>query len=293
MNTLFPRAFFFFAFAMVTIISRGNDEANMQLQEIENEMLSSIEVLRKSNTDETRQEASDALNLLIKDAMNTEGCFSYPFEKITGMAIVDSPDQLVRLFNWNVPQEGNTHKYYCHVMHKPNKKEDKINLYELEQTQIEITATKSKYLPGNNWYGALYYKIIPIKSGKKTIYSLMGWAGRDGSTTMKLLDAMQFTSKGIRLGAPIFKTEKGTQKRFTLEYADDVAVSLKYYEKENRIIFDHLSPRAIGLEGQYAFYGPDFTYDAFNLEKGKWIIERDVYVTLGKEKRPYKDPQIK
>jgi hypothetical protein len=94
------------------------------------------------------------------------------------------------------------------------------------------------------------------------------------------------------MGAPVFNVEKGSPKRFIMEYADDVSASIKYRAGEKRFVFDHLAPRGPGLEGNPAFYGPDLTFDAFVYEKGKWVFESNVYITLDKEDgaRPYIDP---
>jgi hypothetical protein len=50
-------------------------------------------------------------------------------------------------------------------------------------------------------------------------------------------------------------------------------MTLVWDEKYRRIIFDHLSPAYPELEGQYQFYGPDFSYDGFRYKKGKWVFE--------------------
>ena len=262
-----------------------------QLQSIEQELNQALDNMRSAKGNTEWNEASDAIAKLVQDAMNTEGCFEYPFSSITRMGILKSPDNKVKMFNWNIPRENSTHGYRCFIMHKPEKKEETINIYELIQSKKDVQSSTSKYLALDDWYGALYYEIIPVKQGKKTYYTLLGWAGKDISTTQKIVDALQFTSKGARLGAPVFKTSKGTLKRFVLEFADEVVVSLKYFEKDDRIVFDHLSPSKGGLQGQYAFYGPDFTYDCFVLEKGKWIMEPDIDVRQGKDDKPFVDPR--
>ena len=262
-----------------------------QLGLIELELQMHFAGMQEARTDDAWNTQAEAIQKSVRDAVNTPGCFDYPFDKVKGMGILSSPDGKLKLFNWSAPQEDNTHKYYGIFLHRPDKKSGIIDVHELVHDGSLPQGTVTKYLDGEEWYGALYYEIIPIKKGKNTIYTLLGWAGMDGLTTMKLIDAIQFTSRGIRLGAPIFKTDNGIQKRFLLEYADDVSASLRWFEKDKRLIFDHLSPRNPSLQGQHSFYGPDFTFDAFVLEKGKWIFQRDVYITMEKDKRPFNDPR--
>ena len=42
------------------------------------------------------------------------------------------------------------------------------------------------------------------------------------------------------------------------------------------IVFDHLSPRSDSQKGQFQYYGPDMSFDAFVFEKGKWTYKKDV-----------------
>ena len=272
-----------------TVFSQNTDLKQLGL--IEAEIQTQLVKLQEAKTNDAWDVQTDTIQKLVRDAVNIPGCFDYPFKRVMGMGILSSPDGKLKMFNWSAPREDNTLKYFCIFLHRPDKKSGIINVHELMHDGSLPQETVSKYLDDEEWYGALYYEIIPINKGKNTIYTLLGWAGVDGITTMKLLDAIQFTSRGIRLGAPIFKTENGVQKRFLLEYADDVSVSLRWFEKDKQLIFDHLSPRNPSLQGQFAFYGPDFTYDAFVLEKGKWIYHRDVYITMEKDNRPFNDPR--
>ena len=277
---------------LVLFLTISNTYGNEELKSLELQMVSVLKDLRSAQDDGLRRSSSEALLVLLREAVNTEGCFNYPFEEVKGMGILMSSDKKLKLFNWNVPLEDQTHEYHCLVLHRPEKKSDLTNIYELHQTRPFFDASTSKYLSDDDWYGALYYDIITLEERNSTSYTLLGWIGKDQLTTMKVIDVLQFTKRGLRFGAPVFKLENGTDKRFFMEYSNEVNVSLKFHPEDERIVFDHLSPRARGLEGNMAFYGPDFTYDAFILEKGKWIYQRDVYITAGpsKDDRPYFNP---
>jgi hypothetical protein len=278
--------FVFFVFGSKQI------QASDALISLENEMGQCLNSMRSSNEDKLRLAYSDTLLQLVREVVNTEGSFEHPFESLKGMGVLMSPDNKLKLFNWNVPMEDQTHQYHCILLHRPEKKSILTDVYELHQTRPFFDKTTRKYLSAEDWYGALYYEIIPSESRGGTSYTLLGWIGKDQLSTMKVIDVLEFTRRGLRLGSPEFKTESGTDKRFFLEYSNEVNVSLKFHEKEEKIVFDHLSPRASGLEGNAAFYGPDFTYDAFIREKGKWVYYRDIYITSGKPKddRPFINP---
>ena len=77
--------------------------------------------------------------------------------------------------------------------------------------------------------------------------------------------------KGPLFGNKILKTRRKNQVRVILEYSKDAGVSLQYNSKLKMIVYDHLVPMDGAPIGMYAFYIPDFTYDAYQFKKGKWI----------------------
>jgi hypothetical protein len=70
------------------------------------------------------------------------------------------------------------------------------------------------------------------------------------------------------------------------EYATEVSMSLKYNEERKQIIYSHLAPNSIDptLEGQFQYYGPDGSFDALTLKKGKWYQETDIDIRKLKDK---------
>ena len=59
-------------------------------------------------------------------------------------------------------------------------------------------------------------------------------------------------------------------------------MTLRYDDKYERILFDHLSPESKNLVGHYSYYVPDLSYDAFELKNGKWYLKEDVIAVNGK-----------
>jgi hypothetical protein len=55
-------------------------------------------------------------------------------------------------------------------------------------------------------------------------------------------------------------------------------MSLAWNSKMKMIIFDHLAPPNSSYTGNYAYYGPDFSYDGFRFEEGKWELVEKVDV---------------
>ncbi len=136
-----------------------------------------------------------------------------------------------------------------------------------------------KTLSADEWPGALYYRVIPFHSslsGEKR-YILLGWDGHDKLTTKKMIEVLSFGKGGrIQFGAPIFASPGRTKSRVLFEYTSKATMSLKYQEDNDRLVFDHLSPKSPNLKGIYEYYGPDLSYDAYYAKDGMWRYEADV-----------------
>jgi hypothetical protein len=263
------------------------------LQKLEVDMAAAQLALGEAENDEARFAASDQFRTLMIEALNSTGCFDYPFDSIQTISKMHAPDRAFRLFNWNVPRDDRTHKYYCFVLTS----DPETGIYdwtELSDNERFVENIESKVLTPEQWMGCLYYDIIPIKEGRKTEnYILLGWDGNNRNSSKKIIDVLSFNRKGVRLGAPIFKSEMGTAKRVILEYSSDVQVSVKWHAKEQRIVFDHLAPRDPMMTGVRSYYGPDMTFDAYVLKKGKLEFHSNVDIRLGKDhggNKPYALP---
>lgn len=270
-----------------------SQESLNRLQVIEQEIIDYQEKIKLSKRNTDLMAYHDTLRHIMSEVLTIPESFDYPFSRLRHMAVLMSPDKRLRLFNWNIPLEDDLHTYGCFVAWKERSKDKEFNWVELEDKTEHEASMLRRFLTPETWAGALYYDIISVGSKRKAYYTLLGWDGADGLTNRKVIEVIELRGDKIRLGAAIFDIPKENPKRFMMTYSEEVSASLKYHTEEERIVLDHLSPRAPGLEGNAAFYGPDLTYDAFVLEKGKWVFQENVYVTMGKEdsRRPYIDPR--
>lgn len=267
---------------------------SQSLENLEDSIKQSFSGLADATSDDVKRVYADRMTTFFDQALNMPGAFEYPFEKLRMMKGTSS-DGHVRIINWNLPYNDGTYKYYGFVMIRDPKTAE-VSVVKLEDQEREIEKVETKFLNPDKWFGALYFEIIPIRKKKKEIadtYVLLGWDGKDNMTTRKVMDVLSITGNGkIRFGAGIFETPKGSQKRVVLEYSNEVSVSVKYYPKKKCIVMDHVSPKSPQLVGIFAEYGPDGTYDLFELEKGKWILKENIEVGQFStdDDRPYNDP---
>lgn len=261
----------FFACLSIGSLSAQNET----LVNKEKELALYLDTLRKASDDDAKNAANKNFHKLLKETLQEEGALTYPFSNLASVGFIDSPDGLVRIVNWNVEQADETQKYYCFILNNTDKKKG-VQLVELVDNSFMLPEQPEDVLAQTDWYGALYYKIIPIKKGSKTIYTLLGWDGATSASNKKLIDALYFVGNQAKLGSPIFKMKDKTVKRVFFEHSEKAVMSLKYEEQYKRIIYDHLSPEAPGLEGFYSFYVPDMSYDALVFDDGKWSLKEDV-----------------
>ncbi len=250
-------------------------EGNPVLQEIEQELDSLLDVLRTAETNAEKSSANAEFKQLMTQALNEPGALSYDFTLLETVGVIDSPDKQVRIVNWNVEQEDFSHTYHCFVLYNDNKK-DEVRVTELVDMSFGMPSQPTEIIDHENWYGALYYKIIPVKRGSKTIYTLLGWDHNSSLSQIKLIDAMYFTSSAVKFGSPIFKMGKETKKRVFFEHSKKTSMFLNYEAHRERIMMDHLSPESPALKNFRSYYVPDMSYDAFEYEGKKWVLKEDV-----------------
>jgi len=270
-------------FVFTTAIVKA--QADTVLVNRENRLEVLLAELRSSSTDDQKKEKNEVLKTYLKETVALKASFTYPFSKLKTVGIIDSPDNKLRIITWNIEQSDQTQQYFGFVLLEDSKKKN-IVVTELIDNSQNLPPRSDEVLDAANWYGALYYKIIPIQKSSKTMYTLLGWDGNNSMSTVKLIDVLYVSGSNIKLGSPIFKMHGEVRKRVFFEHAKKTTMSLKYEEDYKRIIFDHLSPESPNLEGFRAFYVPDFSYDAFIYQANKWQLKEDVIgVNKGESKK--------
>lgn len=246
-------------------------------------------------TDKAKQEINAKFRVVFERALNNCNSFEYPFDSLKEIGRIYSPDKTFRIINWDIPKEDGTYDH-CGFIQTYDARRKTCRLYALTDKSADIKNPDNTVGDANKWFGMLYYKIIPVKVKRKKYYTLLAKDGNDKLTGKKIIDILYFVSDGSpRFGADLFKLEKRSPKRVIFEYSAQTTMSLKYFEETKRIVFDHLSPSQPRFEGQYQYYGPDFSFDALEFKKGKWIYVSDVDARNGKSNKDnkYNDPKDK
>jgi hypothetical protein len=247
--------------------------ALLRLQVLGDSMLS-------GKSDSIKLASETAFSTLTDSLLKREGGSLLSFHQVKAMSLTKSPDNHLRIYNWMLLLEGgNNYRFYGRVLAKQEKKAP-YRLYRLQEKKYsDNEAVSLLKLDSTNWLGSVYYKIIQQRYDKKTTYVALGWAPQSLQTTRKIIEPIVIGINKVTFGAPVLK-EKGkkTKTRVIFEYNARATMSLRYEEKNDRIVFDHLAPSDPRPEskGIYSMYGPDLSYDGYEFVSGSWIFRPDL-----------------
>jgi hypothetical protein len=209
----------------------------------------------------------------------------FPLDSLKDISVLTSSDKTLRVITWNIPHDDGTHHYFGFVLVRRLKKIKKgflkyersetYDVHRLADRSATVRSPESHISGPDKWFGMLYTKMIECDG----YYTLLGWDGNDKLTQRKFIDVLSFRSDGSPVfGKDVFRFPRKNPKRIMFEYSADVSMSLRYNGHSDQIVFSHLASRQGGgnLEGQYQFYGPDGSFDAFVQKNGKWILVEDI-----------------
>ena len=200
------------------LISSQNIAQDISVVEAEKELFQLLTELRNAKNDQEKKEKNEIFKTELEKVLQNKEALLYPFSKLTTVGFIDSPDKQMRIINWNVEQDDFSHKYNCYILHI-DKRNKKYHVTELIDNSFGIPVQPSGILTSDEWYGALYYKIVPIKKGRKIIYTVLGWDYYSSLSQVKLIDVIYFTGKNVKLGNPIFKSGKQSKNRIFFEHS--------------------------------------------------------------------------
>lgn len=265
------------------LIAKVSTAQSLQLAEDSLVRLSAHFLQPEYSEEQKTAELNRFESLLYATLLHAESV-EYPFSQLTQVSKLQPGSHRFRIFTWfTVHPMG----YKAHGMVQiVDAKRKNIRVITLREPVEPVKSVSYKTLDASHWMGMVYYDLIAVNKGKNSYFILLGFHGNDGLTHKKSIDVMTVSANGtVKFGAPVFTQEQRTASRVIFEYRANAKMSLRYNEKNKMIVFDHLSPENPSLKGQYQFYVPDFSYDAFKLEKGKWVYVPDVYTKNDSENK--------
>lgn len=190
------------------------------------------------------------------------------------LKVVNSPDKRVRLATYMTIFTDFTSLYFGNLIRR--NADGSINVFELYDLADQFKNPERVKGSPEKWYGAVYFDIAEVMFDKQKYYTLIGYRQQDALVKSRVLDLLWFKGKKVTFGAPLFLHEKATYQRRVFRYSSEANMMVMYDDKEKMIIFDHLSPTKTLFNGEYRFYGPDFSYDAYESARDGWKYKEDI-----------------
>lgn len=250
--------------------------------------------------DETEKMAlnEDFMNLL-ESVLLEPNSFKFEWDSVANFSVIASPDKTFKIYTWYLLKNNLSVENFG-FLQVYNDSRKKYVIYPLYDKRTHLDYAEEMIGDHNTWYGAVYYKIIPLKAKAKTYYTLLGWNGNNLFTNQKVIEVLHFKKDMTPVfGARIFKKYPKKVSRVILDYHKDASLSLKYEKQSydvstgkrdqktrkviyetvvtDMIIFDHLIPMEDHMESIPAFTVPESSMQqGFIPHEGNWLFLKEV-----------------
>lgn len=275
--------FSFFLFC--SALAQRNDSSFAAFKQSELELAALQQKTFHSSNEKERQEGNKEFLHLWDGLIQDPKIIDYPFDLLKDISVLTSADKKFKLITWNLYKNDGTHAYFGFLLVNSSRRvkkgflkheiETSYEYFKLVDRSMTVKSPETYVGTPEKWFGMLYTQLVECEG----YYLLIGWDGNDKLTQRKFVDVLSFKGDGTPVfGKDVFKFPRKNPRRLMFEYSTEVSMSLKYNEKSEQIIYSHLSSNQEGnlLDGQYQFYGPDGSFDALELRKGKWVVVEDI-----------------
>jgi hypothetical protein len=286
-------------FSFIGLLVQGNwiTVAGQRFQNIsqaEDTLRVILASVNNARDDSSKFQYNQLFSACMMEALQIPSTDEYPFESLKTVVKLTSPDKIFRIFQWNLPTRDGKNSYYGFIKMLG---QNQPVIYPLIDHSGSLPEADTLTLDNMHWLGALYYKIIPeeIQPGR-TVYTLLGWAGRNARITQKVIEILSFDDQNKPLfGLKLFPNyHGGALTRIIFRFAASTTMSLKYEKQEiavekkwnskkrvfehtmeetQLIVCDRMVPQDSQLEGQYEFYiAAGDIFDGFVFTHGSWTF---------------------
>lgn len=226
--------------------------------------------------DNDRIRINDSIKIIIDSYAESDSVFTHRFSNLKYLGQIKPSNSLLKIITWNLVLRNNPGRYYCYFIRK-GENGGKNNVYRLTAPYSEKPVLTDTTYMLSNWYGALYYDFRSYEADSSRYWILLGIDYGNPDISRKIIEVLRITPRdSLVFGKRCFSTGTQVKYRDVFEYASNGMMSLRF-RKDSTIVFDHLVPFSPANEGDRQYYGPDYSYDAWQLKKsGLWQLEINV-----------------
>jgi hypothetical protein len=227
---------------------------------------------------ENRMAAAVQLAKELPVQLRESGSFSYPFDSVQTLSILYPSDSTFRIITWQLYVDVDDYRYFGFI--QTNEAKPRVIVLKDKSKDMEDVSLDYEVMTADNWYGALYYKIMSFETPEGMKHLLFGYDGYQFFNKRKILEVLTVSNGQFIFGAPVLGgpdpgRSDQIKNRMLLQYAAGSHVTLNYDPELDIIIYDNLVPQS-SINGRPAWV-PDGSYKAFRLEKGLWTYVDKVF----------------
>ncbi len=236
-----------------------------------------LQLARTIYTDEekaARMKADSHLTRMLVRALQVPHSYHYPFDSLSGISKLYSPDSTFRILTWNLQYDEYYNRQRGSIQLRT--KDGSLRLFPLRDVSEFVNNPTDSVRGRSNWIGAVYYNIIQTVHAGKNYYTLFGLDPNNARSTMKWIEVMHFNAQNEPIfGGPFFtyendSTPKQPAYRIHLEFKKDARVLANFIPELNMILVDHLISENDDPENKWT-YIPDGDQEGYEWKNGRWV----------------------
>lgn len=265
-------------FAMVT-----SSFSQVDFKSIEKELAYHADIMVNTTVADHRFKAAELFKDQFEASLNTPGSYNHPFESLKWISKLTSQDDKFRIFSWIVADDDVVSSTYGYIQFADGR------VVTLNDTGEMTSDLEYEQSGTEDWFGALYYHIMPFTSTAGiTDYILFGYRQFGKYDKVKVLDVLSIERNEITFGKQLFvKKIEGerdeVRSRLLLTYSADSNVTLNYNANMGMIVYDNLIPRMGRIEGQGPTQLPDGSFVGYKQDLDSWLYVDKIFNQISEE----------
>lgn len=266
--------------AFLAMVSNVFTQVNFN--KIEKELAYHADIMVNATVAEHRIKAADLFQEQFELMLNTPDSYVHTFESLKWISQLTAEDNKFRIFSWIVADENMISKTYGYLQFADGK------IIILNDTGEMNTDLEYEQTSNVDWFGAIYYHIMPFVSYGQTDYILFGYRQISKFDKVKVLEVLSIEEDQVTFGKELFIKEIENERddiktRILLTYSADANVTLNYNASMGMIVYDNLIPRMGRIEGQGPTQLPDGSFIGYKQEEDKWIYVDKIFNHISNE----------
>jgi hypothetical protein len=193
-------------------------------------------------SDFSRFEANEKFKALLLFILSHENAYEIDFSTVRNLSVLKPDKDKLKIFTWVVPRTNLAYECFG-IVYAWNERKRNYQITELKDIKGTTQVSEKALYRKGEWWGALYYEIIPVKSRGRQYFTLLGWDGNNALTSRKVIDVLSLSPMGQpTFGATLFRGYGKQARRIIFEYSDNTQMALRY-ERQAYIVEKQKSKR--------------------------------------------------